>query len=190
MHRIMPDAKNFVHTVDDLRWLYLESACELGYRATPFAEAAELRFDGHRAFDPLAIELVPGWISPPVPSAKMRHAATRQKRIRDTLRELSEKDRWIIDAAYGLRNMATVEGGQALLSEFGQAATLAYSIIRQNGTKTEMSKAASILKGAQKRYLAARRKKHGKRYEKLDEDMTPEERRAERVTRWKEHFFG
>ncbi len=179
---------NFAETVDDLRWLYMESACELGYRATPFAESAELRFGGQRAFDGIAFELVPGWISAPPPSPRARAAATRQKRIRDTLRLLSREDRHIIDAAYGLRNMASVAGGQALLSEFGQAAQLAYSVLRQDGTREQAEEASQLLQAAQRRYLKRRRKEHGKRYDKAPENMSIKEQRAERVKQWRESF--
>lgn len=178
----------YVHPLADLTWLYLESACELGYRATPFAENAALRFEGHRAFDELAATLLPGWISAPVPSPRAISAASRQKRIRDTLRQLSANDRHIIDAAYGLRNMASVPGGAALVSEYGQAATLAHQIIRKGGTKSEAARAAKILRGAHRRYIAARRKKHGRRYDKDLDSMSVEEKRALRVAEWKDQF--
>lgn len=177
-----------VQPVEDLRWLYLESACELGFRATPLPEAAELRFEGHREFDELAIQLVPGWVSPPVPSARARTAATRQKRVRDILRTLSAEDRHIIDAAYGLRNMASVAGGKALMSEFGQAARLAYVVLRKNGTREQAEEAAHILKAAQQRYLRERRKQFGQRYEKSPDDMTKKEKRAERVRKWRDQY--
>lgn len=175
----------FVDEVADLRWLYLESASELGLRATPFAENAELRFDGHRAFDPIALALVPGWISAPVPSPRMCSAANRQSRIRETLRGLSRDDRHIIDAAYGLRNLHREPGGRQLMADFGVAATLAYQVLRKGGTQAQATEAASILKGAQRRYLTARRKAHGRKFELLEEHMSESQLKRHKLRNWR-----
>ena len=118
----------------------------------------------------------------------MIHAASRQGRIRDTLRDMTQNDRTIIDAAYGLRNLTNEPGGQALLSEFGQAATLAYKVLRGDGTRKQAEQAAKLLRGAQTRYLRLRRRDHGKLHDKLSDDMDVAEKRRHKVAAWKERI--
>jgi hypothetical protein len=140
-----------VAPIPELSWLFHESESDIGYRSTQggiqtqlelgtmpkgSAYRSEKPVDPDRIdyiackssaiptlqTDPLAAALLPGWISPRVPSTQERWAAAKLRRAQMALRQLSPLHQAVIGHAYTMRNIAGEAGGPKLLSQYGQAA--------------------------------------------------------------------
>lgn len=160
----------------DLRWLYHESDCDIGYRSTMGGIIDQLRASGvaggevlaepgmveHVAcrssagasirHDPLAAALLPGWVSPSVPTKEQRYAASRLRMLHRALVQLSPLHQAVIGHAYTMRNFSAEPGGLKLVSTYGAAAGAVRHVLAHY--KTAVSSASD--EARQAREAAAR----------------------------------
>lgn len=140
-----------VAPIAELSWLFHESEAEIGYRSTQGGIQTQLEvgampkgsaYQRERPTDPdrldritcrasavrnlqtdeLAAALIPGWVSPAVPTPRERWAAAKLRRAHMALSQLSPLHQAVIGHAYTMRNIAGEAGGPKMLSKYGAAA--------------------------------------------------------------------
>ena len=103
--------------IADLVWLYHDAAGELGVSAMPIEPVVVTG-----SFDARAADILPGWVSAPVPTERQVMMARRSRQIRDILRQLPSSYVGILEACHAHELAPNVSADAATQRALGIAA--------------------------------------------------------------------
>jgi len=156
--------------IEDLQWLFWDSAAALGMSAQQIGELIR-----SMSFDTQAAAIHPGWVSPRTPTKKQMQAAARQRRVLKALLDVDPKHRAVITLAYSPSCVRALNekhkfGIAAPLVEKAKAAAQKEAKGKLKAVDLEVvaTKAVALLEAAHLCYTEAKDKIEAERREQIE----------------------